>query len=370
MRAQRPLNLSCLALVFAFSTLVPVTGFAKSDDVTAAEQNACEQSLSQVHAKFVQLKKHVSAKVLEQEELVNGMMISVLVGGHMLVESPHGAAKTRAIKSLAEVMEGTFGRVQFAPDLLPSQITGVSRYNSEKHDLDFHPGPVFVNLLLADEINRAPPSVQAGLLQAMEEGEVTVDGVTRELPKVHMVLATQNPIGDKGTFELSWAQLDRFLFKILLDYPSYETERRVSRLVHQERVAVMEDTVAKIQKIISLEDIRAARRQVLAVLVPENVEEYATKLVVSTRPKAIEFPASMKEYIQAGASPRTTLSLLEAARALAWIDGKTSVDISDVDRLAHSTLRHRIIMTETAGFEGKTSEWAVDKLIANLKGRK
>ncbi len=358
--------------VLILALLLPLRSHAVEDQ---ASLEACQTTLSpgtlspdEVRSQITQLKDFVSSQVLDQHELVNSLLIALLVNGHVLVESPPGAAKTRAITTLASGIDGQFSRIQFVADTLPNEITGKSKLNSETHELQFLPGPIFGNFILADELNRATPKAQSALLQPMEERKVTIGGGTIDLPPIHLVLATQNPLDDQGTFKLPSAQLDRFILSLNLEYPSWETELRIIQLVHQERLDQHGNTPAPPFRKLSQEAIMEARRQVLNVTLPDAIGKYIVRLIASTRQDKPEFYPDMKDTILAGASPRASIGFSMVARAQAWLSGRSTVEISDVDSVALAVLRHRITLTDVAKFEGKNTDSVIKILIQRAKG--
>lgn len=322
--------------------------------------------------KLLALEASMNAQVLGQQELVRMLIVALLCDGHVLVEGLPGLAKTRAVRELAQHIEGDFCRIQFTPDLLPSDITGSEIYQQnatrEEDQFRFRPGPVFGNIILADEINRASARVQSALLEAMEERHVTVAGKTWPLPGVFMVLATQNPIDQEGTWPLPEAQLDRFLMKILVSYPSRENELQVMQLVRTEQQAKYHAGQAPIQPSnasgirLSQSDIADCWREITSVFVAPTVENYIVNLVEMTRQ-----PASVSEtfasYISLGVSPRGTLALDRCGRALAWLEGRDAVLPEDIQRIAPAVLRHRLLLSYQASADNCTADQAVQMLL-------
>ena len=300
--------------------------------------------------------------VVGQETVVEALAIALLCNGNVMLEGYPGTAKTRSIKTLATVLEAELGRIQFTPDLLPSDVTGTEVYQevAGKPTLTFQQGPIFNNLVLADEINRAPAKVQSALLEAMEERQVTVAGKTYPLPELFMILATQNPIEQEGTYPLPEAQMDRFLLKINLDYPESDAELNIVRLVHAE-----ESSQAGSEVTVSQADIFAAREAVKHTHVSDNVERYVVDLVMATRqPDAFDSP--LGQWIDIGSSPRASISLHRAARARAFLKGRDFVDPDDVRGIAHAVLRHRLILSYDALADGITPDRVVDELIQQV----
>lgn len=298
-------------------------------------------------------------QIIGQEHLTQRLLIALLADGHLLVEGAPGLAKTKAIKTLAQAIEGNFHRIQFTPDLLPSDVTGTDIYRPEQNRFEFQPGPIFHNLVLADEINRAPAKVQSALLEAMAERQVSVGSKTYPLPGLFMVMATQNPIEQEGTYPLPEAQLDRFLLHVVVDYPSIEAERRILHLARNEAAAV-----AAVQPdIITQATIDAARNQILALYMAESVEDYIVHLINATRRPA-QYSEELAGLIEYGASPRATIALDRCARAHAWLNGRDFVSPDDVQAVVHDVLRHRLILTFEAEATGTTPNNAIDKLLA------
>jgi MoxR-like ATPase len=298
-------------------------------------------------------------QIIGQEHLTQRLLIALLADGHLLVEGAPGLAKTKAIKTLAQAIEGNFHRIQFTPDLLPSDVTGTDIYRPEQNRFEFQPGPIFHNLVLADEINRAPAKVQSALLEAMAERQVSVGSKTYPLPGLFMVMATQNPIEQEGTYPLPEAQLDRFLLHVVVDYPSIEAERRILQLARNEAASV-----AAVQPdMISQATIEAARNQILAIYMAESVEDYIVHLINATRRPA-QYSEELAGLIEYGASPRATIALDRCARAHAWLNGRDFVSPDDVQAVVHDVLRHRLILTFEAEATGTTPNNAIDKLLA------
>jgi MoxR-like ATPase len=298
-------------------------------------------------------------QIIGQEHLTQRLLIALLADGHLLVEGAPGLAKTKAIKTLSQAIEGNFHRIQFTPDLLPSDVTGTDIYRPEQNRFEFQPGPIFHNLVLADEINRAPAKVQSALLEAMAERQVSVGSKTYPLPGLFMVMATQNPIEQEGTYPLPEAQLDRFLLHVVVDYPSIEAERRILQLARNEAASV-----APVQpEMITQATIDAARNQVLAIYMAESVEDYIVHLINATRRPA-QYSEELAGLIEYGASPRATIALDRCARAHAWLNGRDFVSPDDVQAVVHDVLRHRLILTFEAEATGTTPNNAIDKLLA------
>ena len=286
------------------------------------------------------------------------LLIALLADGHLLVEGAPGLAKTKAVRELSDVLSGSFQRIQFTPDLLPSDITGTDIYRPEEARFEFRSGPIFHNLVLADEINRAPAKVQAALLEAMAERQVSVGNQTYPLPKVFLVMATQNPIEQEGTYPLPEAQLDRFLMHVNVGYPDASTEKAILHLARSEAHAQSaEDTPAKLTEA----DLLAAREAALNIHMSESVEDYLVQLVLATRAPG-RYDKALERLIEYGASPRATIALDRCARARAWLSGRDFVSPDDVISLAPDVLRHRIIPS----FEAEAEGHSVNSLIARL----
>ncbi len=310
--------------------------------------------------------------VIGQPEATRQLVIALLCNGNLLLEGFPGTAKTRSVKALANVLEADLGRIQFTPDLLPSDVTGTEVYHAEggHEKLVFQPGPLFANLVLADEINRAPAKVQSALLEAMQERQITVAGKTYKLPDLFMVLATQNPIEQEGTYPLPEAQMDRFLMKVNIDYPADDAELEVIRLVRSEENLTARSPSGstpgnKVERV-SQANIFAARQELSALHISDNVERYIVALVMATR-KPERYPASdLMHWISVGSSPRASIALDKTSRAHAWLQGKDFVDPDDVRAMAHAVLRHRLILSYEAAAEGITSDQIVDELIRQV----
>lgn len=288
-------------------------------------------------------------------------MIALLADGHLLVEGAPGLAKTKAIKTLSEGLEADFHRVQFTPDLLPADITGSDIYRPEQGLFEFQSGPLFHNLVLADEINRAPAKVQSALLEAMAERQISVGKNTYKLPDLFLVMATQNPIEQEGTYPLPEAQMDRFLMHVMVDYPSSETERTILQLSRQE---VLGDQVDAIEAV-TQETLFAARKEVLEVHMAESVEEYLVQLILATR-NSQAYGGDLANWLDFGASPRATIALDRCSRALAWLNQRDFVTPDDIRAVAHDILRHRLILSFEAEAGGITANQVIDKLLATV----
>ena len=305
--------------------------------------------------------EYLEHQVIGQQHLVQRMLMTLLCGGHLLVEGAPGLAKTRAIKALAQVVEGEFHRIQFTPDLLPSDVTGTEIYRPEDGSFAFQQGPVFQNLILADEINRAPAKVQSALLEAMAERQVSFGRQTFALPDLFMVMATQNPVEQEGTYALPEAQLDRFLLHAKVDYPNAEAEANILTLVRAEAAGSSADTTAR-ETAISQAQIFAARQEILGLHMSEPVERYIVALILATRNPS----SDLAPLIELGASPRGTIGLDLCARANAWLAERDFVTPEDVQAVAPDVLRHRIIRSFEADAQSLNSDTIIDRLIAQV----
>jgi MoxR-like ATPase len=305
----------------------------------------------------------LSGRIIGQEQLLQRLMIALLQGGHLLVEGAPGLAKTRAVKELARAIEGNFHRIQFTPDLLPSDVTGSEVYRPEDGTFKFQPGPVFHNLLLADEINRAPAKVQSALLEAMAEHQVSVGRNTFRLPKLFLVMATQNPIEQEGTYPLPEAQLDRFLLHVKVDYPDATAETRILHLVRAENRGekVGEGAMTPPCRLTE-EELLAARSAILDLHMAKPVEEYIVQLVMASR----RAQGKLGEWIEFGASPRGTIALDACSRTHAWLAGRDFVTPDDVQAVAHDVLRHRILLSFEAQAQGIDADHAINTLIETV----
>lgn len=310
-----------------------------------------------------QLQGQMEKSVIGQKHMVKTLLISLLTNGNVLLEGLPGTAKTRSIKALAKALTVDLGRVQFTPDLLPSDVTGTEVYQEVdgKPTLTFQPGPVFNNLLLADEINRSPAKVQAALLEAMEERQVTVAGKTHKLPDLFMVLATQNPVEQEGTYPLPEAQMDRFLMKINLDYPDMAAEAQIIKLVRGEEKPSKESFEP-----IDPQCIFDAREQVRDIHCSDSVLDYMVSIIIATR-EPEKYPDSpLSKWIRVGSSPRASLAIDKSARAMAWLNSKDFVDPDDIREVVHAVLRHRLMLTYDALAEGITADQVIDEILKQV----
>jgi MoxR-like ATPase len=308
------------------------------------------------------LKQHVSKNVIGQETLVERLLIALLADGHLLVEGAPGLAKTRAIKVLSEGIDADFHRVQFTPDLLPADLTGTEIYRPQDGSFKFQQGPLFHNLILADEINRAPAKVQSALLEAMAERQITVGPVTYPLPPLFLVMATQNPIEQEGTYPLPEAQLDRFLLHVRIDYPDADAEKKILHLVRNE--AAQTEKI-ELPERFTQESLFDARQAVLKTYMADNIEQYLLQIVLATR-QPQQYGDDLAQWIQWGVSPRGTIALDRCARAHAWLAGRDYVGPEDVQALAFDVLRHRILLNYEAQAEGITPDRVIQELIARI----
>jgi MoxR-like ATPase len=304
------------------------------------------------------VRAHLASRVVGQRDLVDSMLICLVSEGHVLVEGMPGLAKTTAVKSLAEAIEGDYHRVQFTPDLLPSDLIGTDIYRHEKGEFQFRPGPLFHNLLLADEVNRAPAKVQSALLEAMGECQVTVGLKTYAMPKLFMVLATQNPIEQEGTYNLPEAQLDRFLMHVRVDYPNREEELAILELDSNLQLAAP----APPAEVLSQEQLFKVREDAAQLYLDEKLKNYIVDLVQASRnPEAYE--EGLKRWCRFGASPRATIALARCARARAWLDGEEFVAPHHIQAVAPDVMRHRILLTFEGEAEGVTSDEYIRRLL-------
>ncbi len=317
--------------------------------------------MSEIREKIVNLTKYMDKKIIGQKEMVRKMIITMLAEGHALVEGAPGLAKTKAIKTLADCVSASFNRIQFTPDLLPADITGSEIYVSQKGEFEFRQGPVFANLVLADEINRAPAKVQSALLEAMAERQVSVGGQRFKLPKLFMVMATQNPIEHEGTYNLPEAQLDRFLMYIRIDQPTAADEHKILELVRKEGTFVNPNEDTRFDKL-EIKDIEAATKEALSTYLSKEMEEYLVQLIVATRHPE-KYDETLSGLVMYGASPRATIALDRCAKINAWISGRDFVTPEDIHAVIYDILRHRIILSFEAQAEGYTSDDIITKLL-------
>jgi MoxR-like ATPase len=324
---------------------------------TLNSQNITQQAL-------IKLKNTINREIIGQEVLVERMLIGLLADGHILVEGAPGLAKTRAINVLSKGILGDFHRVQFTPDLLPADLTGTEIYRPQQGTFEFQKGPLFHNLILADEINRSPAKVQAALLEAMAERQITVGQATYPLPELFMVMATQNPIEQEGTYPLPEAQLDRFLLHVKVDYPNPKHEKDI---LHLSRKEARSEFTAKAERFetVSQQTLFAARNEVLDVYMAEALEDYLLQIILATRtPEA--YGRDLAAWLQYGASPRASIALDRCARAKAWLAERDFVGPEDIQDIASDVLRHRLILSYEAEAEGITADHVIRELIARI----
>lgn len=320
-----------------------------------------EDKASFLQKRFREYRDFIQTQIIGQEDLVEKLLVALLADGHILVEGAPGLAKTRAVKVLSEGLDADFQRIQFTPDLLPADLTGTDVYRPQDGSFHFQPGPLFHNIILADEINRAPAKVQSALLEAMGEGQITAGGETRPLPQLFLVMATQNPIEQEGTYPLPEAQLDRFLMHINVGYPDAEAEKRILKLVRDE--ASEQSVVAPEQ--VTQEMVFDARQSVLALHMAENLDEYIVQLVLASRnPGTVS--GDLAQMIEWGGSPRASISLDRTSRARAWLAGRDYVTPEDIQSVAHDVLRHRILLSYQAEAEGVSVDQIIDRLIQGV----
>ena len=326
-----------------------------------------DTQLQQTRATLLTLRNFMDARILGQPRLCNRMLVALLADGHILVEGPPGLAKTRAVKTLASGVQGDFQRIQFTPDLLPSDLTGTDVYRPHDSSFSFQSGPLMHHVIVADEINRAPAKVQSALLEAMEERQITVGKNTHPLPELYFVMATQNPIEQEGTYPLPESQLDRFLLKITIDYPAVDNEVEIMRQVRREAQQAAQEAPRNLSDNLPMpqETIFAARAQILELHMAASVEQYIAQLVDASRHPQ-PYSDRLVDWIEYGASPRASIAFDRCSRALAWLDGRDYVSPEDVQQLAHEILRHRILLTYQAEADGVSIDTVIDELLAKV----
>ncbi len=315
----------------------------------------------QHRAEILALRQFLSNQILGQEKLIDRLLIALLANGHILVEGAPGLAKTKAIKELSEGMEASFQRIQFTPDLLPADITGSEIYRAETASFEFQKGPIFHNLILADEINRAPAKVQSALLEAMAERQVSVGNNTYPLSPLFLVMATQNPIEQEGTYPLPEAQLDRFLMHVRIGYPESNVERQILHLTRNEAL----HGEAKAEHKVSQQAIFTARDEIMQLYMADVVEEYLVQLIMATR-QPENYDAQLADWISYGASPRATIALDRCARAHAWLNERDFVSPEDVQAVLFDILRHRLILSFEAEAEGVTPDQVIQRILEDV----
>jgi MoxR-like ATPase len=321
---------------------------------------------------MLELQARVGQSIIGQERVVERLLIGLLANGNLLVEGLPGLAKTRAIKALADNLDTEFSRIQFTPDLLPSDVTGTEVYiqAAEGGEFRFDPGPIFANIVLGDEINRAPAKVQAAMLEAMEERQVTVAGTTHKMPPLFMVMATQNPVEQEGTYPLPEAQMDRFLMHVTIDYPSVEDEVKIIALVRAEETAQRADDAAQTESSgtaqrIAQDAVFAARAEIAAVEVSDAVQRYMADLVYATRTPE-KYTENLDRWIDVGCSPRASLALDKCSRTHAWLQDRDYVDPEDVRAIVHDVMRHRLILSYEAQGEGVSADQVIDAVVEHV----
>ena len=310
------------------------------------------------------LKAYITEQIIGQDVLVERMLIALLADGHILVEGAPGLAKTRAINVLSKGIEADFHRVQFTPDLLPADLTGTEIYRPQQSAFEFQKGPLFHNLILADEINRSPAKVQAALLEAMAERQITVGSDTYPLPALFMVMATQNPIEQEGTYPLPEAQLDRFLLHVKIDYPKPQHEKEILHLARNE-AKQQSVKVNKVFDCVTQEILFAARSEVLDIHMSDSLEDYLLQIILATRTPKV-YGEDLGGWLQYGASPRASIALDRCSRAKAWLNQRDFVSPEDIQDMAYDVLRHRIILSYEAEAEGITPDYFIQQLIARI----
>lgn len=306
------------------------------------------------------LKQEINRAIIGQEYMIDRLLIGLLGNGHVLLEGVPGLAKTLAIKTLSEAVDGEFSRIQFTPDLLPADVVGTMIYNVKDNDFSIKKGPVFANFVLADEINRAPAKVQSALLEVMQEKQVTIGDETMLLPKPFLVLATQNPIDQEGTYLLPEAQTDRFMLKCKIDYPEFEDERKVMRMISTQ-------DIPQIRKVVDLNQIVEAKKLINQIYLDEKIEKYILDMVFATRYPEKYGLSDLKNYISFGASPRASINLAIASRAYAFIKGRAFVIPEDVKEIAKDVLRHRIGLSFEAEAEEVTQDEIVNRILSKIQ---
>ncbi len=322
------------------------------------------QTESQSHperAAFKKLSKVTNELIIGQERLMERLVMALLCNGHLLVEGAPGLAKTTAIKVLAERIEGDFHRIQFTPDLLPADLTGTEIYHQQQGTFEFQQGPIFHNMILADEVNRAPAKVQSAMLEAMGEHQVTVGRITYKMPQLFLVMATQNPIEQEGTYPLPEAQLDRFLMHVAIDYPDAKAEKDILELARGQA----RDELGKKPSptvLVTQEQVFEAQRQVLDLHMAPALQEYIVQLVLATRDPG-KWDEELARMVSYGASPRATIGLDRCARARAWLDGRDFVSPDDIHAVIHEVMRHRVLLSYEAEADGVTVDELVDRLL-------
>lgn len=332
---------------------------ATASAATTKDQNDARAQHQQSLISY--LREHMNARIVGQAQFVDRLLLALLADGHILLEGAPGLAKTKAVNALAQTIECDARRIQFTPDLLPSDLTGTDIYRAEQQVFSFQQGPIFNNLILADEINRAPAKVQSALLEAMAEKQVTVGGQSYSLPDLFLVLATQNPIEQEGTYPLPEAQLDRFLLQVNIDYPGAAAEREILRIVHGESQGEDNPPV----RMIKPQEIFAARSAALKTHASEALLQYIIELIQATRSFA-SYGEELAGLIAFGASPRSTIALDKCSRVHAWMRGADFVTPADVQAVIHDVLRHRIILSFEAQADGLSADDVIELLVEKV----
>ena len=305
------------------------------------------------------VRKHIASQIIGQEALIDSMLVCLLSDGHMLVEGMPGLAKTTAVNALSEALEGDFHRIQFTPDLLPSDLVGTDIYRHESAEFEFRPGPLFHNILLADEVNRAPAKVQSALLEAMAERQITVGHESYPLPQLFMVLATQNPVEQEGTYHLPEAQLDRFLMQVVVSYPTHAEEMKILELDNTRQKKAAKPPASPLPQ----KKLFAMRKDIAGLFLDEKLNQYIVDLVQATRNPAA-YDDELARWCRFGASPRASLALARCARSKAWLSGESFVSPGHIQEVAADILRHRILLTFEAEAEGITTDDLIQHLLS------
>ncbi len=318
-----------------------------------------QQKVEEKHVLITGIKSEMGKVLVGQHDLVDRLLIGLFTKGHILIEGVPGLAKTSAVKALADTVQADFKRIQFTPDLLPADLIGTEVFRPETSDFTIRKGPIFNNIILADEINRAPSKVQSALLEAMQERQVTIGGTTFKLSDPFLVLATQNPIEQEGTYPLPEAQIDRFMLKVVIDYPDKKEEKEIMRIVSFENLT-------EVDQVLNAEQIEEVAGIIKGIFVDEKLKDYIIDLVFATRTPG-DYGIEIADYIQFGASPRATIFLSQAARAYAFLQGRSYVTPQDIKTIAPDILRHRIILTYEAEAEDVTTEQIIGNVFDSVE---
>jgi MoxR-like ATPase len=314
-----------------------------------------------LHDALLELQSHLNQRIIGQPHLIDRLLLALLCDGHMLVEGAPGLAKTTAVKELAACLEGNFQRIQFTPDLLPADLTGTDIYRPQEGSFYFQEGPLFHNIILADEINRAPAKVQSALLEAMAERQITIGNKTYSLEKLFFVMATQNPIEQEGTYPLPEAQLDRFLFYTKVDYPDSQSEQAILQLNRRE-VDAQRSKLVPANPFLLQEVVFKARDEIARVHMTPDIEQYIVQLVMATR-QPEKYSADLRKWIRYGVSPRGTIGLDRTARAHAWLQKRDYVTPKDIHAVIYDVLRHRLLLSFHAEAQGITTDRVIEELL-------